>query len=525
MAELLAESERLADELNQHLAADPTWVVAPPAEIQAITRQSLGALQAYVAVHLPEALTLDSPSSLRAGKDPSESVPTANAETLLAAERRLMGSIQNLSPLLAITHSKLEQAEQDLEDLQGLEKSIIFASLALSALAAGLIAWIATRQITYPLTAAAGIAQRVVETGEFKERVTPALGGLGPETEVGSLARSLDTLIEWVAARNQALAEQAADAQTQAQTLKQTLRELRRTQIQLVQTEKMSLLGQVAAGVAHEINNPINFIHGNIQHIDSELGDMLELLMLCKDGVPPQNPRIQALLESIDIDFLRSDLPKMLQSMQLGSERIREIVLSLRLFTRLDESELKRIDLNESIDSVVTILGSRLCAQANRPAIALSRNYGQLPELECYAGQLNQALMHFMANAIDAMDAGWKQFQAGGSLGTAPLLQLTITTAHLAHNYIGITIADTGQGIPESVLPNIFEMFYSTKPAGKGTGMGLAIAHQVITDKHGGTIECTTHLGQGTTFSIELPLRPMAPRSEPQASPAASEAI
>ncbi len=488
----IASSRQLVRELEQYLNDEPVlWLAAPKERLLVLANQSLAILEAYAHAQLPDIFSAPAAAS-DLPKDPME------------LERQLDRRTQLLLPLMVATYSKLEQAEEDLENNQGLEKAIILLSLLVASLVAGGIALVVTRQVTRPLIEAAAVAERAAATGEFHERVMPVVGELHRETEVGILARSLDTLIERVAMRNRELAENAAQAQGQAQVLQRTLEELRHTQAQLVQTEKMSLLGQVAAGVAHEINNTVSYIYGNLIHIGQELKDLLTLLSLYESGETPQSPKVQEISEDIDIEFLREDMPKLLGSMRSGSERIREIVLSLRLFTRLDEAEWKSIDLNESIQSVVTILRSRLCAQSNRPEIELVENYAPLPPVKCYAGQFNQVIMHLLNNAIDATDAAWGADPASSDQP----LQITLTTTSLSGEQVAITITDTGTGIDSKRLDSIFEMFYTTKPAGKGTGMGLAIAHQVIAEKHGGTITCTSELGTGTTFNITLPLTP-----------------
>ena len=537
LRDVIVESTQLQQELNEHLRGNPPWLVAPKDDLQQLTTQSLVVLRAYVATHVPGILGVqDEALQRQAIADASVLLGekldsrgsgewlTASPGQLAHLEAQLVDVSQELRPLLMRLHSKLEQTEIDLETAQGLEKGIIVGSLLVSALLAGTIALGVTRQITRPLMRVTAVAERVVATEQL-EPVTPALGDLPLETEVAVLARSLDTLMSWVAHRNQELATKATQAQNQAQTLQNTLGDLKRTQTQLIQTEKMSLLGQVAAGVAHEINNPVSFIYGNLVHLSSDLQDLLALLALYESGESASSPEVVELTEDIDLEFLKQDMPKLIQSMQSGSERIREIVLSLRLFTRLDESALKTVNVNESLDSVVTILRSRLCPQDDRPAIELVQNYGELPLVECYAGQLNQVLMHLLTNAIDALEQSWQQTlpqknAAPDNGDPARLLSITLETLVLNDNRIAIAITDTGPGIPDTVLPNIFEMFYTTKQAGKGTGMGLAIAHQVITEQHRGTITCDSVVGQGTTFRIELPCRqPLTPTDQTPDSP------
>ncbi|MEM9771370.1 MAG: ATP-binding protein [Cyanobacteria bacterium P01_D01_bin.73] len=497
----IADSSQLVDELDQYLSrGESVWLVTPEEELLAKANQSLETLQAYAYYQFPDVFRSSVSSESQGTPLPTSQLSTADQATTL--EKRLDQNAQNLLSLMTAVYSKLEQTEVDLEENQGVEKAIILWSLFISALVAGGIAIVVTEQITQPLISAAAVAERAAKTGEFNERVTPVVGDLHLETEVGILARSLDTLIDRVEARNQELANSAEQAKGQAEVLQRTLEELRRTQSQLVQTEKMSLLGQVAAGVAHEINNPVSFIYGNLIHVGKELKDLLALLALYESGETLQSAAVQELSRTVDVDFLQRDLPKLLQSMRSGAERIREIVLSLRIFTRLDEADLKVVDLNESIQSVVTILRSRLCYRDDRPAVRVVEEYGELPLVKCYASQFNQVILHLLNNALDSIDDVW---QAVPRDNHQP--RLKIRTEILPDGQALITVTDTGMGIEAENVPKVFEMFYTTKPAGKGTGMGLAIAHQVITEKHGGTITCTSKLGSGTTFTITLPTK------------------
>jgi len=281
--------------------------------------------------------------------------------------------------------------------------------------------------------------------------------------------------------------------------LSEALIVLKKAQTQLVQTEKMSSLGQLVAGIAHEINNPVNFIHGNIEHASNYVGDLLTLLIAYQTAFPDATPEIQDLAEEIDIEFVQTDLPKLLRSMRVGTDRIREIVLSLRTFSRLDEAEVKRVDLHAGIDSTLMILSNRLKATDKRPVIHIEKRYGDLPPIECYAGQMNQVFMNLLTNAIDAIDE-----HRGLDPKTHPP-QITIATELIGPTNIRIAITDNGPGIPPQVQRNLFDAFFTTKEVGKGTGLGLSISQQIVVDKHGGRITCQSQPDSGTTFTVEIP--------------------
>ncbi|MGI0493406.1 PAS domain S-box protein [Alkalinema pantanalense CENA528] len=294
-----------------------------------------------------------------------------------------------------------------------------------------------------------------------------------------------------------------AQTRAKSQELELTLQELQRTQAQMVHHEKMSSLGQLVAGIAHEINNPVNFIHGNISYAAEYTQDLLGLIELYQKDYPNPTPAIAEHIEEIDLEFLCQDLLKLLGSMRVGTERIREIVKSLRLFSRLDESDIKSVDVHEGIDSTLMILQNRLKGKPNCPGIQVIKQYGTLPQVECYAGQLNQVFMNVLTNAIDALEER-------DSHRTIPEMeaqpsQITITTSLVDSQWVEIAIADNGPGIPEEIQSRIFDPFFTTKPVGQGTGMGLSTSYQIIADRHQGSLTCTSMLKQGTTFVIRIP--------------------
>ncbi|MDZ7962837.1 MAG: MASE1 domain-containing protein [Aulosira sp. DedQUE10] len=280
--------------------------------------------------------------------------------------------------------------------------------------------------------------------------------------------------------------------------LMQTLQELQTTQAQLVQKEKMSSLGQLVAGVAHEINNPVNFIHGNLAHVQEYTKNLLAFVELQQQYNLNPAPQILTAAEDLDLEFLQEDLPKMLSSMKLGTERIRQIVLSLRNFSRIDEAEYKAVDIHAGIDSTLMILQHRLKATSQRPEIEVIKDYGILPLVECYAGQLNQVFMNILVNAIDALEER--------KIQNAPH-QITIRTDVIDATWLEIAIADNGIGIPSNIQQRIFDPFFTTKPIGKGTGMGMSISYQIITENHNGKLDCRSNPNEGTEFIIQIPLQ------------------
>jgi signal transduction histidine kinase len=290
-----------------------------------------------------------------------------------------------------------------------------------------------------------------------------------------------------------------------AMDLTQALRELQLAQTQLVHSEKMASLGQLVAGIAHEINNPVNFIHGNLNYANDYTQNLLRLIQLYQQHYPNPDSEVRAEAETIDIEFLQKDLPKLMASMKMGTTRIREIVLSLRNFSRMDESEFKTVDIHDGIDSTLMILQHRLKADTECPEIQVIKNYGDLPLLECYPGLLNQVFMNILANAIDALEEA-RMKQTDG-VTEDNLSVITICTAVIDSQWVKIAIADSGIGMPDRVKQQIFDPFFTTKPVGKGTGMGLSISYQIVTKKHNGRLECFSTPKIGTEFVILVPVK------------------
>ncbi|AFZ24683.1 signal transduction histidine kinase regulating C4-dicarboxylate transport system [Cylindrospermum stagnale PCC 7417] len=305
------------------------------------------------------------------------------------------------------------------------------------------------------------------------------------------------------------LSQQQKTLQQQSHELVQTLQELQKTQSQLIQREKMSSLGQLVAGVAHEINNPVSFIYSNITPAYEYTQDLFRLLQLYQQYYPHPAPEIQNEVEAIELNFLMQDLPNLLDSMKVGADRIKDIVLSLRNFSRLDEADMKAVNIHEGIDSTLMILESRLKDTTKHPTITVTKEYNDLPLVECYAGELNQVFMNILVNAIDALENANESWFVGDGQDNShdQLPTIFIYTKLTANQQVIIGIANNGPSIPETVQQRLFEPFFTTKPVGKGTGLGLSISYQIITEKHQGKLQCISSPGKGAEFVLVIPLK------------------
>ncbi len=302
----------------------------------------------------------------------------------------------------------------------------------------------------------------------------------------------------------EALRQSEAREREKARDLESALLELRSTQTQLIQTEKMSSLGQLVAGIAHEINNPVNFIYANIDYLNQYTKQLLDLVTLYEHEYPEPNSKIVDRIQEIDLDFMAEDLRKLVGSMQVGTDRIRQIVLSLRNFSRLDESAMKPVDIHAGIESTLLILQHRLKSRDSRSEIEVIKEFGKLPLVECYASQLNQVFMNIIANGIDAIEERYQKLSVPQS-ETNPG-RIAICTGVTSQNTVRVEISDNGTGIPEGIVDRIFNPFFTTKAVGKGTGLGMSIAHSIVVEKHKGKIDCISSIGCGTTFKIEIPI-------------------
>ncbi|MEG5062785.1 response regulator [Microcoleus sp. B3-A4] len=305
--------------------------------------------------------------------------------------------------------------------------------------------------------------------------------------------------------REEKLRQSEAREREKAIQLELALQNLQRTQSQLIQTEKMSSLGQLISGIAHEINNPVNFIYGNLTYVTDYTHQLLSLITLYQQHDPHNYPEIEALIEQIELEFIKEDMPKMLSSMKLGAERIRQIVLTLRNFSRLDEAEMKPVNIHEGIDSSLVILHSQLKAKPNSSSIEVIKEYGDLPQIECYACQLNQVFMNLLSNAIYALNHYEKE-RSPEPIKNEPRT-ITIATSILKREWVRICFKDNGPGMTSDVINRLFNPFFTTKPLGDGTGLGLSISYQIVVEKHGGDLKCFSQPDQGAEFVIEIPIR------------------
>ncbi len=311
----------------------------------------------------------------------------------------------------------------------------------------------------------------------------------------------------------EALQESEALSTEQAKKLEKALHELQHTQAQLVQTEKMSSLGQLVAGVAHEINNPVSFIYGNLIHAQGYIQDLLELVQLYQQQYTNPTLAIQAEIEAIELEFMKEDLPNLLNSMQVGAERIKEIVKSLRNFSRADESEMKEVDIHEGIDSTLMILRNRLKATPEHLSIEVIKEYGNLPLVECYPGQLNQVFMNILVNAIDSLEEQISRTKWENKSCLTSLPWIRIRTEVVEGDWVAIHIADNGLGIRKELSSKLFDPFFTTKPVGKGTGLGLSISYQIVVERHGGKLYVISEPEPGAEFIIKIPIRQPTPQA------------
>ncbi len=399
----------------------------------------------------------------------------------------------------------LLQSTDELENL----KTKLWITVGLFSLIGGAIAIIVgtlvTRFISDRIQILTHYTQKLAN-GEFSDNIE-----LDGDDEVTTLAHGFNFMIEQLRVRDRQINQQM-------QELEKTLKKLQETQSHLIHTEKMSSLGLMVAGVAHEINNPLSFINGNIHHAKDYITDLLELVNLVKEKYDRFDSEIADKINEIDLDFLSEDLPHILKSIEDGADRIKQIVLSLRKFSHLDESQIKRVDIHGGIESTLILLKNRFNAK-NGQQISLIKNYGNLPLVECYASQLNQVFMNILVNAIDALHStniSADKFERKITITTESKFDSNLPENATNHpenlsrvnpTSVLISISDNGCGIPEQIKSKIFDPFFTTKPVGKGTGLGLSISYQIIVEKHQGKLECFSEPGSGTTFQIEIPIR------------------
>ncbi|WP_293092887.1 ATP-binding protein [Moorena sp. SIOASIH] len=401
-------------------------------------------------------------------------LPQNNPEVTTALERFFEKSDQ----LIRAAQVKQQQGLSALNRADQLCFGLIVSSMIASVAIAILLAIHTSNAIAQRIKSLTEITEQVKQESNFTLQAP-----VTTKDEVGVLATSLNQLIHRMADYTQ---------------------ELQQTEIQLIQNEKMSSLGTMVAGIAHEMNNPINFIYGNLFFTSDYIEDLLSLVELYQQYYPNPDPEIKNRLEEIDLEFLAQDLPKIITSMKGGAERIREIVLSMRNFSRLDEAEMKPVNIHEGIDNTLVLLSNRL-----KPGIEVIKQYGDLPLVDCYPAQLNQVFMSILENALDAIEKDATEHKAieHNSVEScpSPVFSIRIQTEVVDQNWVVIRIADNGPGIPAAIKDRIFDPFFTTKEPGKGIGLGLAISYQIIT-QHRGKIEVASEPGQGAEFVISLPI-------------------
>ena len=420
---------------------------------------------------------------------------------------------EDLTKLVKLAEQGQDRAEIGMEQAREILKQISTASLFLSVICGTIFALYISRMISKPIEALTQIAEEATKESNFSLQAA-----VTTEDEVGGLTISFNSLIQSVKEhiealeisnqnlekrveeRTEELTQKNQELQSAYNQLAEVLHNLQQTQAQLIQAEKMSSLGQMVAGIAHEINNPVSFIYSNLDHASNYAQDLLRLVELYQKEYPNPSGAIQAKTETIDLDFLAEDFSKLIHSMKNGADRIRQIVLSLRNFSRLDESQLKFANIHEGIDSTLVIVNQRL-----EPSITVIKEYGDLPLVKCYPALLNQVFMNIIENAIAAIEE--RKFNSQDSSYATPKTTIWIYTEIIDSELVRIRIRDNGTGIPPELKDKIFDPFFTTKDVGKGTGLGLTVCYQAI-EKHKGNIEVFSELGEGTEFWITLPIKP-----------------
>ncbi|BAT54385.1 integral membrane sensor signal transduction histidine kinase [Nostoc sp. NIES-3756] len=408
-----------------------------------------------------------------------------------------------LLKIIQASYQDNKNAEIYLENVLKFRFWIITTSIFLSVISAAILAIYTSRLLVMPITAVTNVAQKTTEELKF-DILAPVM----TTDEIGVLANSFNKLIERIAEYTHELdlARETLESRVEERTqeLSKALESLQHTQSQLVQAEKMSSLGQLVAGIAHEINNPVNFIFGNLTHVNEYVNNLLSLIDIYQEYQEGTNIEISELIEEIDLDYICDDLPKILTSMKVGADRIREIVLALRNFSRLDEAEMKLVNIHEGIDSTLLFLYSSFKTKYKKLTIEVVKEYGELPLVECYAGQLNQVFMNILTNSMYALNQQCQYNLRGEQENKSN--HITIRTEVIENNYVRICFKDNGPGIAASIRKQIFDPFFTTKPIGEGTGLGLSISYQIVVEKHRGKLKCLSAPEEGCEFQIEIPI-------------------
>lgn len=459
------EAKILISEIESFARQNPHSLATEEAEFQAKLNKSARVIDYYaqlIKLQLKEAEVWNlQPNSLESAQ--LQMLRNSSGQEAIVLDN----FAQSLTELISAVEIHKQQGAEALEEAEGLRNRIIIGSMLISALIAAVLADKTSRAIAQPLETVTNVAQQVARESNFNLQVP-----VTTQDEIGVLAVSFNQLIQRVSEYTQ---------------------ELKQTQSQLIQTEKMSSLGQMVAGIAHEINNPVNFIGGNIDYANKYIQDLADLVTLYQEYYPNPPDAILQRIEDIELEFIREDLPQTLSSMKIGADRIREIVVSMRNFSRSDDGNMKSADIHEGIDSTLVILNHRL-----KQGIQVIKQYGKLPAVECSPAQLNQVFMNVIGNAIDALEEMKK-----GDKGYSPTIW--ISTEVTADNTVTVKIRDNGPGIAAGCAQHIFDPFFTTKSIGKGTGLGLAISYQIVA-KHHGKIEVNSQIGEGTEFVITLPV-------------------
>jgi two-component system NtrC family sensor kinase len=497
----VTQVQNFLNELERFIQEHPNNLAVETDEFEQIVNTYTQATQSYQTLVESWWQTIDS-STLKA-----EKIPLAQQQLLsLTQEKNALQigvEFERLSEKLAqiIDTAKLQQnqAKVQLNQAEELRLQIIIITITISTMFAIAFGLYTSRQIARPIEWLNQVAKQVTQHSNFC-----IIAPVTTDDEVGSLATSLNQLVQWVGQYTYELevARQTLEERVKERTqeLTHALHELKHTQAQLIQSEKMSSLGQLVGGIAHEINNPVNFIYGNIDHAHRYVQDLLGLIVFCQNKYAT-DPELEAEIAAVDLEFLQQDLPQLLSSMKMGTDRIRRIVLSLRNFSRLDEATAKEVDLHEGIENTLLILNSRL-----KKGINLIKNYENLPLVECFPAQLNQVLMNILANAIDALEESMQSESLQKIENNKLFPAIKIETQKLNSYEIQIKIWNNGPLIPPEVKSKLFDPFFTTKPVGQGTGLGLAICYQII-EKHQGKIEVASELEKGTEFVITIPIQ------------------